>query len=431
MSPEILGLLGIVVLVILILARMWIGLAMALVGFLGVVFILGPEGAFSAVATIPFLKVAYYPISTIPLFLLMGTIIGNSGIGAELYDTASKSVGQFRGGLAIATILSGAGFAAVTGDAMAGIAIFGKVALPEMRRLGYDDQLATGSIASASTLAFLIPPSIAFIIYGIITETPISLLFMAGILPGILLSVIYMITTRIITARRPGAGPAGPKTNLREKIASLKHVWHVLILFLLVLGGIWGGIFTPTEAGAIGAFGAIVITAASRRLTPRILFDSLKETAQVTGMIFLLIVGSFIFIRFLALSKLPFVLSDFLVQLPWPPMAIFAAIILFYVILGMFLEIFSAVILTVPILLPAILAMGFDPIWFGVIVVLVISVGLVTPPVGVAVYMLSGITGVPAFTVFRGVVPYIIAAIICIIILAIFPQIALFIPRMM
>lgn len=431
MSPEILGLLGIVVLVILILARMWIGLAMALVGFLGVVFILGPEGAFSAVATIPFLKVAYYPISTIPLFLLMGTIIGNSGIGAELYDTASKSVGQFRGGLAIATILSGAGFAAVTGDAMAGIAIFGKVALPEMRRLGYDDQLATGSIASASTLAFLIPPSIAFIIYGIITETPISLLFMAGILPGILLSIIYMITTRIITARRPGAGPAGPKTNLREKIASLKHVWHVLILFLLVLGGIWGGIFTPTEAGAIGAFGAIVITAASRRLTPRILFDSLKETAQVTGMIFLLIVGSFIFIRFLALSKLPFVLSDFLVQLPWPPMAIFAAIILFYVILGMFLEIFSAVILTVPILLPAILAMGFDPIWFGVIVVLVISVGLVTPPVGVAVYMLSGITGVPAFTVFRGVVPYIIAAIICIIILAIFPQIALFIPRMM
>jgi len=431
MSPEILGLLGIVVLVILILARMWIGLAMALVGFLGVVFILGPEGAFSAVATIPFLKVAYYPISTIPLFLLMGTIIGNSGIGAELYDTASKSVGQFRGGLAIATILSGAGFAAVTGDAMAGIAIFGKVALPEMRRLGYDDQLATGSIASASTLAFLIPPSIAFIIYGIITETPISLLFMAGILPGILLSIIYMITTRIITARRPGAGPAGPKTNLREKIASLKHVWHVLILFLLVLGGIWGGIFTPTEAGAIGAFGAIVITAASRRLTSRILFDSLKETAQVTGMIFLLIVGSFIFIRFLALSKLPFVLSDFLVQLPWPPMAIFAAIILFYVILGMFLEIFSAVILTVPILLPAILAMGFDPIWFGVIVVLVISVGLVTPPVGVAVYMLSGITGVPAFTVFRGVVPYIIAAIICIIILAIFPQIALFIPRMM
>jgi len=431
MSPEILGILGIVVLVILILARMWIGLAMALIGFLGIVFILGPEGAFSAVATIPFLKVAYYPISTIPLFLLMGTIIGNSGIGAELYDTASKSVGQFRGGLATATILSGAAFAAVTGDAMAGIAIFGKVALPQMRRLGYDDQLATGSIASASTLAFLIPPSIAFIIYGIITETPISLLFMAGILPGILLSIMYIITTMIITARRPGAGPAGPKTNLREKVSSLKHVWHVLILFLLVLGGIWGGIFTPTEAGAIGAFGAIVITAASRRLTSRILFDSLKETMQVTGMIFLLIIGAYIFIRFLALSKLPFMLSEFLVQLPWPPMAIFAAIILFYVILGMFLEIFSAVILTVPILLPAILAMGFDPIWFGVIVVLVISVGLVTPPVGVAVYMLSGITGVPAFTVFRGVVPYIVAAIICIIILAIFPQIALFLPGMM
>ena len=431
MSPEILGLLGIIVLVILILARMWIGLAMALVGFVGVVFILGPVGAFSAVATIPFLKVAYYPISTIPLFLFMGTIIGNTGIGADLYNTANKLVGQFRGGLATATLLSGALFAAVTGVAMAGIAVFGKVALPQMRKHGYDDQLAMGSIASASTLAFLIPPSLAFIIYGIITETSIALLFMAGILPGVLVTAAYVITTRIITTRRPGAGPAGPKTNLREKVSSLKHVWHVLILFLLVLGGIYGGIFTPTEAGAIGSFGAIIITSASRRLTPRILFDSLKETMQATGMIFLLIIGAYIFIRFLALSKLPFMLSEFLVQLPWPPMAIFAAIVVFYVILGMFLEIFSAVILTVPILLPAILAMGFDPIWFGVIVVLVINIGLVTPPVGVAAYMLAGMTGVPSFTVFRGVLPYLVAAIICIIILAIFPQIALLIPRTM
>ena len=431
MSPEILGLLGIVVLVILILARMWIGLAMALVGFVGVVLILGPEGAFSAVATIPFLKVAYYPISTIPLFLFMGTLIGNTGIGADLYDTANKLVGQFRGGLATATLLSGAFFAAVTGVAMAAIAVFGKVALPQMRKHGYDDQLAMGSIASASTLAFLIPPSLAFIIYGIITETSIALLFMAGILPGVLVTAAYVITTRIITTRRPGAGPAGPKTNLREKVSSLKHVWHVLILFLLVLGGIYGGIFTPTEAGAIGSFGAIIITSASRRLTPRILFDSLKETMQATGMIFLLIIGAYIFIRFLALSKLPFMLSEFLVQLPWPPMAIFAAIVVFYVILGMFLEIFSAVILTVPILLPAILAMGFDPIWFGVIVVLVINIGLVTPPVGVAAYMLAGMTGVPSFTVFRGVLPYLVAAIICIIILAIFPQIALFIPHTM
>ena len=431
MSPEILGLLGIIVLVILILARMWIGLAMILVGLLGIVFIMGPKGAFSAVATIPFLKVAYYPISTIPLFLLMGTLIGNTGIGEDLYSTANKLVGQSRGGLAIATLLAGAVFAAVTGVAMAAIAVFGKVALPQMRKHGYDDRLATGSIASASTLAFLIPPSLAFIIYGIITETSIAFLFMAGILPGVLVTAAYIITTRIITARRPGAGPAGPKTNLREKVSSLKYVWHVLILFLLVLGGIYGGVFTPTEAGAIGSFGAIIITAASRRLTPKILFDSLKETARATGMMFLLIIGAYIFIRFLALSKLPFMLSEFLVQLPWPPMAVFAVLVLFYIVIGMFLEIFSAVILTVPIILPALLAMGIDPIWFGVIVVLVINMGLVTPPVGIAAYMLAGMTGVPSFTVFRGVLPFLIAAIVCIIILAIFPQIALFLPGTM
>jgi tripartite ATP-independent transporter DctM subunit len=327
--------------------------------------------------------------------------------------------------------MSGAVFAAVTGVAMAAIAVFGKVALPQMKKFGYDDRLTSGSIASASTLAFLIPPSLAFIVYGIITETSIAKLFMAGILPGVLVTIAYVITTRIITARRPAAGPAGPKTSLKEKASSLKHVWHVVILFLLVIGGIYGGIFTPTEAGAIGSFGAIIITVASRRLTSKILFDSLKETMRATGMIFLLIFGAYIFIRFLSLSRLPFMLSEFLVGLPWPPMAVIAVLVIFYIIIGMFLEIFSAVILTVPIILPALLAMGIDPIWFGVIIVLVINMGLVTPPVGIAAYMLAGMTGVPSFTVFRGVVPFLIAAIICIIILAIFPQIALFLPGTM
>jgi C4-dicarboxylate transporter DctM subunit len=431
MSTEIIGLIGIIVVVILIFARMWIGLAIPLVGFVGIVIILGPEQAFSALATIPFVKVAFYPMSAIPLFILMGTLIANTGIGADLYNTANKLVGQFRGGLAIATLMSGAVFAAVTGVAMAAIAVFGKVALPQMKKFGYDDRLTSGSIASASTLAFLIPPSLAFIVYGIITETSIARLFMAGILPGVLVTVAYVITTRIITARRPGAGPAGPKTSLKEKASSLKHVWHVVILFLLVIGGIYGGIFTPTEAGAIGSFGAIIITVASRRLTSKILFDSLKETMRATGMIFLLIFGAYIFIRFLSLSRLPFMLSEFLVGLPWPPMAVIAVLVIFYIIIGMFLEIFSAVILTVPIILPALLAMGIDPIWFGVIIVLVINMGLVTPPVGIAAYMLAGMTGVPSFTVFRGVVPFLIAAIICIIILAIFPQIALFLPGTM
>jgi C4-dicarboxylate transporter DctM subunit len=300
-----------------------------------------------------------------------------------------------------------------------------------MRRLGYDEQLAAGCIVSSSTLAFLIPPSLAFIIYGIITETSISALFIAGILPGILLAALFMITTRIIIARHPEKGPPGPKTTARTKVIELRHVWHVVALFVLVMGGIYAGIFDATEAGAVGAFGAVVITAATRKLTPRTFLSSLKDTAQVTGMLCIVIVGAFIFMRFLALSKVPWMLSEFIVGLNLPPVAIMAGIVLLYIILGMFMEVFAAIFLTVPIILPPLVAMGYDPIWFGVIVVLLINMGIITPPVGVATYMLSGLTGVPSSTIFRGAVPYLIATLVCVAILTIFPQIVLFLPGAM
>ena len=431
MNPETVGVIGLVVLVVLLFARMWIGAAMALVGFLGYAYIMGLKPALAVVAQIPFSTIAWYPMSTVPLFIFMGVILFNSGVGAALYDTAYRWIGQLRGGLAMSTVLACALFAAITGVSAPAVVTMGKVAVPEMRKRNYDDKLATGSIACAGTLAFLIPPSMAFIIYGILTETSIGLLFMAGLVPGILLALLFVLTIMIITTLRPGAGPAGPKFSFKDKIISLKGTWHTLLLFLIVLGGIYGGIFTPTEAGAIGAFGAIVITALSRRLTVKGLFESILEAGQTTGFVFLLIIGAYILMKFLAVSTLPFMLSETVAALPLPPMAIFAGIMLLYVILGMFLDIFSAVIITIPVIFPLITALGFDPIWFGVIMVIVIEMGLVTPPVGLDVFILSGAIDVPLFTIFRGVFPFLVAMIICIILLTIFPQIALFLPSTM
>jgi len=431
MSPETTGLVGLLLLVVLLFFRMWIGAAMAMVGFVGYAYLMGIKPAFGVISQIPFTTVGWYPMSTVPLFILMGVILFNSEVGAALYETAYKWVGQLRGGLAMSTVVACALFASITGVSAPAVVTMGKVAVPEMRKRRYDDRLATGSIVSAGTLAFLIPPSMAFIIYGILTEQSIGVLFMAGFLPGVMLTALLLGTIVIITIRRPHAGPPGSKTSFKEKIVSLKGTWHTILLFLIVLGGIYGGIFTPTEAGAIGAFGAIMITALSGRLTPRRFFDSLLEAAQTTAMVFLLIIGAYILMKFLAVSKLPFVLSEHVAGLPLPRMVIFAGIVLLYIVLGMFLDIFSAVIITIPVIYPLILALGFDPIWFGVIVVIVCQMGLITPPVGLDVFVLSGAIDVPLFTIFRGVVPFLLAMIIGIILLAAFPQIALFLPSTM
>ena len=307
----------------------------------------------------------------------------------------------------------------------------GKVALPQMRKYKYDDAMASGCIASAGTMGILIPPSMGFILYGLLTEQSIGKLFMAGFLPGILLTVLMVIAILVMTAIRPEAGPAGPKSTLKEKVVSLKKIWHVMLLFLLVLGGIYGGIFTPTEAGAIGAFGALVIVIATRQLTRGYLQEILKEATTTSAMIFLVVVGAFIFMKFLGLSKLPFALVKIIEHLQVSKYVIFAGIILLYILLGMFLEIYSAVTFTIPIIYPVIVALGFDPIWFGVIVVLVIEMGLVTPPVGMNVFILNGMTGIPLETIFRGIVPFFLAMIVCVILLAVFPEMALFLPRTM
>lgn len=431
MSSEVIGGICIVVLLVLMYFRMWVGLAMLFVGFWGIVAILGWDIGLAVLGTVAYRNVATYPLTAMPLFIMMGVIVANTGVGADLFYSAHKLIGQLRGGLAMATVIACGGLAAMTGTGMAATATMGKAALPEMRKFNYDERLASGCIAAGSTIGILIPPSIGFILYGILTETSIGKLFMAGIIPGILEAVFYIITIYILCRFNPRMGPPGPKTSLKEKVVSLKNTWTMVLLFLLVIGGIYAGIFTPTEAGAVGAFGAIVITLFAGRLKGRSLLNSVLETAQITAMFVLIIAGAFVFNNLMVVSKLALYLGSFIAGLDIPPYAILITIIFVYIILGMFLDVMSCILVTVPIFFPIVLAMGFDPVWYGVIMVRVMEIGVITPPVGMEVFMLSGITGLPAGTIFRGVVPFVIADILHVALLVAFPVLSLYIPSQM
>jgi tripartite ATP-independent transporter DctM subunit len=431
MSPEIIGLLGLVVLVILLFARMWIGAAMALVGFIGYICIMGINPAYSLVSIIPFSTMTMYMMTTVPLYVFMGVVLFQSGVGADLYETAYKWVGQFWGGLASATVIACALFAAITGISAPAIVTMGKVALPAMRKYNYSDNLALGSIVCAGTLAFLIPPSVVLIIYGVLTETSISRLYMAGFIPGILLAGLFVVVILLITLRNPKAGPVGPKTSFKDKVISLKLTWPMVFLFLLVLGGIYMGVFTPTEGGAVGAFGALVITFSMRRLNFKKFVDSLLEATQTTAMVMLLIIGAYILMKFLAVSQLTTFMGETVAGLNVPTGVIFIGIVLLYIILGMFLDIISAVILTIPVIFPLIEGLGLDPIWFGVIVVILVEMGLVTPPVGMDAFVLAGAIDIPVGKIFRSVLPFLVAMLVCIALLYFFPDIALWLPSTM
>jgi C4-dicarboxylate transporter DctM subunit len=431
MSPEIVGFIGVALLLVLIFARMWVGLAMAIVGFFGIAYIAGFGVAFQTAGSAPFVFIFRYSLTVLPMFVLMGNIIAVTGIGTDLYNALNKWVGQARGGLAMATTGACALLGAITGANTAALITMSKIALPEMRKYGYDEPLATGCIACGSTLAYLIPPSVAFILYGIVTEVSIGKLFIAGILPGILLSALLMGAIYVVTKFRPQAGPAGMKSSFKEKIVSLKGVAATVVLFLIVLGGIYRGVFTPTEGGAVGAGGAIFIAIVMRRLNVKDFRDSLVDTGLMTAMVLILMMGVSIFMRFMAISKVPFLLTAVIGQLTVPPVVIFLAIVLLYVILGMFTDVIASVLLTIPILFPVITALGFDPIWFGVQVVMLIMLGEITPPVGMSVYLLSAFSGVPVGTIFRGVWPFCVAIIICVVLITVFPQIALLLPAAM
>ena len=431
MSPEMIGALGLGVLLILLFAGMWIGAAMALVGFVGFALIMGVNPAFSVISMIPFTTMSTYMMTTIPLYIFMGVVLFQSGVGADLYETAYTLVGQLRGGLAMATVLACALFAAITGVSAPALVTMGKVALPAMRKHNYDDNLALGSVACAGGLAFLIPPSVVLIIYGVLTQTSISKLYMAGFIPGVLLAGLFVATILIISIRNPKAGPAGPKTSFKDKTVSLKLTWPTVLLFLVVLGGIYMGVFTPTEGGAVGAFGALVITISMRRLNFKKFVAAALESTQTTALVMLLIIGAYILMKFLAVSQLTTLMSTFIAGLAVPNVVIFAGIVVLYIILGMFLDIISAVILTIPVIFPMVMALGFDPVWYGVVVVVLVEMGLVTPPVGMDAFMLSGAIDVPVTKIFRSVIPFLLAEVVCIALLVAFPQIVLWLPGTM
>jgi C4-dicarboxylate transporter DctM subunit len=431
MSPEIVGLVGIIVMLFFLGTGLWIGLAMGIVGFLGVWYIRGFDIALNMAGTIPYENIASYTLSVMPMFVLMGYVIAQTGIGSDLYYSAHKCIGQLRGGLAQATVIACAFLSAISGTAWTGIIVFSKTAMPEMRKYGYDDGLSTATISCSASMDILIPPSIAFVMYGILTENSIGKLYIAGIVPGAIQALFYMVTIYIVCRMNPKMGPAGPKTNFKEKILSLKNTWATMTLFVAVIGGIYAGVFTPTEAGAIGAFGAIVIAAISRQLTVKRLVNSFRDTAVMTGMILLMMIGTFIFMHFMALSRLPFAVSDWVVGLQLPPVLVMIAIIVMYLILGGPLPELPLVMLTIPIIYPLVVAMGFDPIWYGVIIVRMIAIGSISPPVGNNIFLISGLSGVPLSTVYRGVIPFLIADVINVALLVAFPDISLFLVRMM
>jgi len=432
MTPLTIGLIGIGVLFILLFSRMSIGLVMALVGFAGFAYLIDLDGALGVLRTVPYRTFADYGLSVIPLFILMGEFCFFAGLSKDLYDTVHSWIGQLRGGLAMATVGACASFAAVSGSSLATAATMGTVALPEMKRYKYDDRLATGSVAAGGTIGILIPPSVILIIYGVIAEQSIGELFLAGFFPGVLEAVFYMLTIYILCMRNPLMGPPGPRTSLMQKITSLKDTWVVLLLFVLVVGGIYMGVFSPTEAAGAGAFGAFVFAIARRRLGWQAFKDSLIETGKTTAMIFIIIMGAMIFGYFLAVSRLPFELASIIGGLPVNRYIILGIILVFYLALGCVMDSLAMILITVPIFFPLVMTLGFNPIWFGIIIVRVCEMGLITPPVGLNVFIIRGVAkDVPMYTIFRGIIPFLMADVCHVALLVAVPQVSLFLPGLM
>jgi C4-dicarboxylate transporter DctM subunit len=431
MSPATAGLIGIALLVALFLLRMPVAFAMALVGFVGFAYLTSAEAALNLLGRDIFDEFSSYPLSVIPMFILMGTFAFASGISRRLYRTANAWIGQRRGGLTVATVFACAGFGAICGSSTATAATMGKIALPEMKKYKYDDTLATGTVAAAGTLGILIPPSTVLIVYGILTEQSIGKLFIAGIVPGILLSIFFALTVVFLCWRNPDIGPPGASTSWREKLKALSGIIEALLLFILAIGGLFLGWFSPTQAGAIGAGGALIIGLARQQLSWHTFVEAGKEALATSCMVIFIITGAVIFGHFMAVSRIPFLLAEWLGGLPIPPMAVMSVIVFIYFIGGFFMDSMGLIVLTVPIFFPIVEKLGFDPIWFGVIIVLVGEMGVITPPVGVNVFVIKGIApDIPLERIFRGILPFLTALIIFTILLMFIPQIATFLPNL-
>ena len=431
MSPETAGIAGILILLLFFLLRMPVAFAMAFAGLLGFAYLGGLESALTLLAQDIFETLSSYPLSVIPLFILMGSFAFASGISQRLYKTSYTWVGQMRGGLTMATVLACAGFAAICGSTAATAATMGRIALPEMKKYGYDDVLATGTVAAAGTLGILIPPSTVLIVYGILTEESIGKLFVAGILPGAILSLFFVATVILLCLRKPDIGPPGPATTWKEKVRSITGIIEAILLFILTIGGLFLGWFSPTQAGAIGASGALLIGVIRGRLKLKIAIEAAKDGLRTACMVLFIITGATIFGHFMAISNIPFVLAEWVGNLPLPPMAIMGVMVFIYFIGGFFMDSMALIVVTIPIFFPIVLKLGLDPIWFGVMIVLVGEMGVITPPVGVNVFVIKGIApDIPLHHIFKGILPFLVALIVLTILLMIFPHIATFLPSL-
>lgn len=429
MSPMQIGILGCIMLIILLMSSMPVAFSMAAVGVVGFAVIVNTKAALSMMISDLYGTISTPSLTVIPLFVFMGQIAFHAGISRRLFNTAYKWLGSLPGGLAMATVGACTGFGAICGSGPATAATMASVALPEMKRYHYDMELGSGAVAAGGSLGMLIPPSVVFIVYAIMTEQSVGKLFIAGILPGILIALLFCLTIYLSCKRRPGLGPAGPPTGWKEKVRSLNGVAETVILFVLVMGGMFMGFFTPTEAAAVGAAGSIILAVIKRQLTWGGFFRSLMETVRTSCMVMIIVSGAVMFGHFLAITRIPFAMASWLSGLPLPGWTIMGIIILFYLVAGCFVDALALILLTIPIFFPVVEGLGFDPIWFGVIIVVVTQMGVISPPVGVNAYIVSGIErDIPLQTVFKGVLPFLAALVVASVILVAFPGISLFLP---
>ena len=428
------ALVGLAVMMALALLRIPIAIAMGVVGFLGVAYLrdwnFAP--ALAMVQTQIYETGRNYTLSVIPLFILMGSFITRAGMSEELFRAANTWVGHRRGGLAMATVCACAGFGSVCGSSIATAATMAKVCYPAMKALGYSDRLSTGAIASGGTLGILIPPSTLMVIYGVLTETNIGKLMAAGILPGILATFLLLVAVQWVVWTDPKSGPPGERFSWRERLVALKGVWGVTALFIIVMGGIYGGFFTATEGGGVGAFASLCFALWRRSLTWHTLLDALVEASRTTAMLFAILTGALMFAEFVNYTSMPDDLKNFVTGLNLSPLMVVAAICAIYVVLGTAMEELSMILLTVPVFFPVVVHLGLDPIWFGILIVVVVEIGLISPPVGMNLFVINALLPhVPTRTVFRGVLPFMVADIVRLFILVAFPVISLWLPSHM
>jgi C4-dicarboxylate transporter DctM subunit len=431
-SPETAGWIGIIVVLVMVALGVPVAYAMGIVGFLGSLIVLGTGATHGLMEIVPYSTVASYSFGIVPLFVIMGYLVFYAGFANGAFQTARAWIGHRTGGVPMAAVVGCAIFGAASGSGLASTATLARITIPEMIRAGVDRRLAYGVVAAAGPLAQMIPPSVLMIIYAIIAEQPAGKMLIAGIVPGLFVVIVYLATIYIKVRLNPALARPIPAASWHDRFASLKQTWGIAALAVFVIGGIYSGFFTPTEAGAVGATWALVLTIIARKLNWKILRESIIETIRTTSMVFLIVVGAFIFGQFLAITRLPTDLSNWITGLPVPPVVIIAGIVIFYLILGLFIDMVAAMFITLPILLPAVTQLGYDPIWFGVLVVFLAEIALATPPFGLGLFIINGvIEGSKLSEIARGVLPFIVADMIILGVLVAWPQLVLFLPRLM